>query len=363
MAEQNFILDALVYTSIQNIISPTQFRNKNGDYWNLRNNSQTTAEQLDETTSISDAFANFRNQTIQTDINVQNTFNELLSNSTIKRACCLGYNSDPLDTKNFEISVKIPYVNEVATKLGATQDILFDWENLGYIKINVKVPKSMCPSEYYRPSRTNPNAIICDKFMRVYCENAKEMYNIDVSGTYDEDEFMRTTPECGCFSDRLKNYGGNAPPLCYSPRCSFSDSVYVDQNTRTQGGCDVKQCVAILNLSSEAALGGQSKIEPVTSQSCFSSDTQTKYDLPVVEPPQYNSPRKFATQNPKNNASKNDVSNNDVDKNTIAGLSKPAFYGIIGGITGLLLLIIVVVIIVMMNNKKIKNKRYRASKS
>ena len=39
--------------------------------------------------------------------------------------------------------------------------------------------------------------------------------------------------------------------------------------------------------------------------------------------------------------SKNDVS----DNNTIAGLSKPAFYGIIGGITGLLLLIIVVIII------------------
>jgi len=31
MTDQNFILDALVFSSIDNIISPTQFRNKNGE--------------------------------------------------------------------------------------------------------------------------------------------------------------------------------------------------------------------------------------------------------------------------------------------------------------------------------------------
>ena len=59
MSDQNFILDALVYSSIDNIISDTQFRNKNADYWNgfaaSANQGQTTANQLDNNTTTSQA--------------------------------------------------------------------------------------------------------------------------------------------------------------------------------------------------------------------------------------------------------------------------------------------------------------------
>ena len=361
MSDQNIILDALVYSSIDNIISPTQFRNKNGDYWNKlgENQGQTTANQLDKDTAKDQAYSNFRKQLFGTaETGIEQLFANLLTQSTIKRACCMGYNSNTNDTTNFETSVKIPYIDELATHSGATSDIIANWRKLGYISKTVKVPKSLCPTGYSRPSQSESNATNCDKFMRAYCENAKEMYNLDIqdiNGTYSENEFMNTAPECGCFADRLKEYGGNAPPLCYSPRCSFSSTVYPDQNSRAQGGCPVNQCVAILNLATSSSLGGSAGLSGTTNQSCFSPETQQKFGLPVVQPPSGLTPPPPAGTPPPGPSP-----STSSDDTIIQGLSNSAFYGIVGGMGGLVLIVIIVIIVLV--TRKNKSKRFRSRK-
>jgi hypothetical protein len=393
MSDQNFILDALVFSSINNIISETQFRNKNADYWTAfkenANEGQTTANQLDPNTTKLDGYINFRNNLSISETNPDQLFADLLSQTTIKRACCLGYNSDN-DVNNFEISVKIPFVEELSRQSGATQSTIETWRKLGYISKIVKIPKSMCPTGYSRPDNKSGETGECDKFMRAYCENAKEMYDLDIkdiSGTYSENEFMNIAPECGCFADRLKEYGGQAPALCYSPRCNFSQSVYVDQNSRKQGGCPVNQCVAILNLSTTAALGGVTTgVSGIADQSCFSPKTQKEHGFPSVEsptgltpppppggtppagtPPAGTPPRgtpppagtppagtpPAGTPTQQSSSSSNDT--------IVSGLSNTAFYGIIGGIGGLVL-IIIIVIIVLMGRKNKTSSRLRLRK-
>jgi len=403
MSDQNIILDALVYSSIDNVISPTQFRNKNGDYWNRLggNQGQTTANQLDENTSKDQAYSNFRKFLFGTaETGIEQLFANLLSQSTIKRACCMGYNSNTNDTKNFETSVKIPFVEELATHSGATSDIIANWRKLGYISKTVLIPKSMCPAGYSRPARGNRDSTPCDTFMRAYCENAKEMYNadiIDISGTYSENEYMNITPECGCFADRLKEYGGNPPPLCYSPRCSFSNTVYPDQNSRAQGGCPVNQCVSILNLATTTSLGGQATIKPVNDQSCFSPSTQKEYGLPVVQNPSGLTPPPppgvtSLPAGPSNGTppppgpsgptppgptppgptppgptppgptppgpTPPSPKGSESEDTIIAGLSNTAFYAIVGGVGGLILIIIIVIIILVVRKNNTSKRRY-----
>lgn len=375
MSDQNEIIDALVYSEITNIISPTQFQNRSGEYWNRivdEEQSQTTANQLDKNTSTEDAYTNFIKKLFgdkQTHINSE--FKDLLSQSTIKRACCMGYNSDDGDTNNYEISVKLPFNYDLADKMGATQDTIKKWQKLGFINKPILVPKSLCPTGYSRPAQEDKNESICDRFMRAYCENVKEMYNsyiINVGGKYDENEYMNMSPECGCYADRLKEYGGNAPPLCYSPRCNFSKTVYTDQNSRVQGGCPVQQCVTILNLGTSASLGGTAKIDTQSKQSCFSPETQQKYGLPSVPAPSNltppsntlapnkkelkpNIPTKPNTPTtppkaPDSSGNPSDASKNANSGEIISGLSNGAFYGIVGGIGGLILIIIIVVAII-----------------
>ena len=379
MSDQNIILDALVYSSIDNIISPTQFRNKNGDYWNRLggNQGQTTANQLDENTSSEQAFSNFRKSLFgTTESGIGTLFRNLLSQTTIKRACCLGYNSNPNDKTNFETSIKIPYVEELAVNSGATIDIINNWRKLGYISKSVLIPKSMCPIGYNRPLQTEKNSTQCDTFMRAYCENAKELYNLDIQDlntTYSDNEFMNVNPECGCFADRLKEFGGQAPPLCYSPRCNFSNTVYPDQNSRVQGGCPVNQCVAILNLASEAALGGTAGLTGTTNQSCFSPETQKKYGLPSVTPPNGLTPpppsggvtslppkkAPSTASTPRTSTQPSSSSPSSSDDTIIQGLSNTTFYAIVGGIGGLILIIIIVIIVmVIRNNKPIRKRKF-----
>lgn len=376
MSDQNTILDALVYSSINNIISPTQFRNKNGDYWNKNEQASTTADQLDNKTPIDQAFSNYRTQIIGNESNVDVAFNNLLSNSTIKRACCLGYNPDQNDTDTYHIDVKIPYNANIAKQSGATSDIIALWQKLGYVNKTVIVPKSLCPTNYARPARSDKTTRVCDNFMRAYCENAKELYNLDIldiSGTYNENEFMNTSPECGCYADRLKEFGGQSTPLCYAPRCNFSNTVYVDQNTRVQNGCPVNQCVSILNLATSASLGGAISVEPVTNQSCFSRETAQKYGLPLVDPPN-GTPKPPAGTPPDGTPPDGTPPAGTPADGTpaagtpattiIPGISNAIFYGIIGGVGGLTIIIIVITVIVMIKrNNALKGKKFKLTKT
>src|SRR5277367_4239462 len=86
----------------------------------------------------SDQIKYWRNALFQggtpTDASVLSSLDRILSNTTIKRACCLG-GSDP---NNFTVNVRIPIPSDYSTNIPDINS------QFGYIDKEVTVPASMC---------------------------------------------------------------------------------------------------------------------------------------------------------------------------------------------------------------------------
>ena len=94
--------DALVYASIENIINEHNFLNRNAQYWSPT--SGDSGSFYDQNTPKTIAYMNFANNVGLTSNDKQTELNNLLSDTTIKRACCLGNpeinNSSNLNSKS-----------------------------------------------------------------------------------------------------------------------------------------------------------------------------------------------------------------------------------------------------------------------
>ena len=243
--------DALVYASIENIINEKNFLNRNAEYW--RSKSGDAESFYDDSTPKGEAFLKFTNSISLTSNDKQKELNDLLVNTTIKRACCLGDPELPgSDNKRYKITVKLPYVEELVPKTvdSTTKEL---WKNFGFMNKEIFVPKYMC-SGYNKPTNTDNVTTFCDKFYRAYCENAKQMYAIDLSGInnsafkYNSEDFIKTTPDCACFVDRLKNYSTGLQPSCYANTCLSSSAAFTDKVTRKEGRCNLSQCIANIKV-------------------------------------------------------------------------------------------------------------------
>ena len=99
------IKDALIYSSINNILNQNNFINQNASFWDKDTNGNPKAN-----TTKTNGFINFLNS-VGTNTNDPNaSLNTLLSNTTIKRACCLK-NTDVDDPNHYKVNVKLPYVD------------------------------------------------------------------------------------------------------------------------------------------------------------------------------------------------------------------------------------------------------------
>ena len=362
--------DALVYASIENIINERNFLNRNAEYW--RSKSGDAESFYDQYTPRGEAYINFTNSINLTSNDKQKELNDLLINTTIKRACCLG-NPETPDTTNqrFKITVKLPYVEELvpSTVDSGTKEL---WKTFGFMTKEILVPKYMC-GDLSKPTNTNNVTTYCDKFYRAYCENAKQMYALDLSGInnpafkYNSEDFRRTTPDCACFIDRLKEYSTGLQPACYANTCLSSSAAFTDNVTRKEGACKLSQCIAnikvgdvtaIDNAKAQVGIGSVVQncgdaIRKIETNPGASSDQLRNAISPTPTPTTTSTPTTSPTTSPTTTPS--NALTKSLDIIEINNSNTKLYIGI--GIGIFILLIVVIVIIFLLTNKK--NRRYR----
>ena len=102
---------------------------------------------------------------------------KLLSETTIKRACCLG-------KENLYVRIPTP-----AGKIYNPDDEAME-KKFNYVDKLVKIPKSMCPKLVPGYSKDSPQ---CDAFYNVYCDNIiknfKKLKNKSVITTRENQKF------------------------------------------------------------------------------------------------------------------------------------------------------------------------------
>lgn len=271
--------DALIYSGIStqqfndtNIRIPSTVNNKGGNasFFTVADGKYVG------TTTRGTAFTNFK---AQTGTSTTNDLNKLINDTTIKRACCLQNKTD--DNLGYKVKVKLPYVAEVVDAMtdvdGTTKA---DWKRLGFMTKEVVVPITMCSNidgVDYTINTTIPGTYDkCDKFMISYCENAKHLYNLDLSGMpFVDADFMVTTPECGCHIDRPLNFKASVQPACYAGTWCFGNtSAYKDTGTRTSGACKIQECTSVMNLGDWNSVMGAAITDNKFQnfQTCFDAD-------------------------------------------------------------------------------------------
>jgi len=249
------VKDALIYSSIYNMITPDNFMNKDARNWNKDKDQKPISS-----TSKLDGYANFTNSIgiISGDQNAQ--MQTLLSNTTLRRACCL----KDVDTENedyYKVNVKLPYVANEVSDFDINKHKLY--EPNGFMFKEIRIPISMCENSWIGPNANDGQTHTCDKFYKLYCENVKLAYN--KNSKYDSNKLHEYAPDCSCLMDTPESLT-NVQPACYALNClTGGSSVYRDRETREKGPCTVNQCTAIINMgdmiaSSEGKINQQTQV-------------------------------------------------------------------------------------------------------
>ena len=204
-------------------------------------------------------------------------FNDILDNTTIKRACCLRNTTKSKDGDNLSITVKIPLPSDSTYDLscgsGATE-----CKKYNYIEKKIDIPKTMCnnlaPDEsltqenniYKKVPYTN-NSNECAKFMAVYCENVKEYYKKTLDKkAYTPAEFSLFSPQCACYGDPdgTLTVSPSVSPVCYLPSCLKSSEVAFHAPFKE---CDSVMCTNIIDLRG-ATVGGNVNVNAKQENKC-----------------------------------------------------------------------------------------------
>ncbi len=226
------IVDALVFTSIKNNIPKTDPQYKKID---------TGA-----------AFVGLGDE------DKEKKINDILLNTTIKRACCLAKSGDEAnideDEKNYKIKVKIPIPpnytpNNIEKKFG-------------YINKEILVPKSYC-NEVLPLFDSSGNAFLtgqCDPFYNLYCENMKYLYKLENNNSYSPKEFFEYASDCACHANIPLNTPPNFSKSCVLDFCDWSNkpTVYLDSTSRDKV-CEGTFCSAVTNIG-KSEVGGSSQL-------------------------------------------------------------------------------------------------------
>ena len=252
--------DALTYAVLQNIISP-KF-------------SERSAWENSRWTSYKPEWGLGTGETTK-------TVSDLLTQTTIKRACCKGEKdpNSPCPTC-YKINVRIPTPKKYDYEDPEGTDKIP--KKYGYIDKTVYIPPSMCKYGHCDPSyddkkyksttpsdakslcqhgftpKTDTNYTNCDRFYDTYCDQILADY-IKINkitkdeiyqGKFPYPEFRKYKPECACYAPVppvFKDF--NIPPLCIMPGCTRKANAYFDIDSRESKGCDIKICNQTIDLS------------------------------------------------------------------------------------------------------------------
>lgn len=210
-----------------------------------------------------------------TDQQVKNALDQVLANTTIKRACCLG-GPNP---NAFNVNVRIPIPSDYSTDIPTIN------KNFGYIDKSVSVPSSLCanlpspngPVTYTKPT-TADYSTPCDNFYSVYCANMRAFYNDEYQATYpgktpDSASFsVDYKKECACFNPNPSFPPTFLSPLCLLyPNCTKANAdqgqVYLDPLSRKPCPDNVTICQQVIDLSNASA-GGSINVSPELNNNC-----------------------------------------------------------------------------------------------
>lgn len=191
---------------------------------------------------------------------IQNTFNDYLDETTIKRACCMGRAGPNKGDGSTGIHVKIP----IPTGYNLNQDVNKNLESkFDFIEKTVYVPQEMCNPQWQKDQP------YCDNFMDIYCANQLKIFTDLNNGNFDQGNWKLYSKECSCYAPPNPSYA-SAPHTCYMNGCSGGDSgVYIDPSSRGKQ-CDMTVCTSILNAADIQA-GGSANINSQVEQNCGSA--------------------------------------------------------------------------------------------
>jgi hypothetical protein len=218
----------------------------------------------------------------QPDVPAQKQYIEdRLSNTTIKRACCMAKrNSGKIDTDNtYTVNVKIP-IPPGDNTLNPTG------QKFGYKNIPVKVPLNMCNSVFKNYSQSSGTKGLgnqeCDDFMGSYCTNMKYLYNSEKPNKkeiFNYYEFSNYAPECPCYADLPDWYVDPKNPTgvlngiarsCILDNCGFdTNTSYLDASSREGCPASVNICNSITKIGNiSASQGAEVNITGRVQQQC-----------------------------------------------------------------------------------------------
>jgi len=231
--------------------------------------------------------------------NNQEILDTIISDTTIKRACCLGNKvTDPeingiqAEGEYYKVGVRIPIPGELLTDLDGDGTSEWDWlkltevgkvmDSFNFYDKDVYIPVGDCPVNH-NPTDDGEWGP-CDDFYSVYCKNMYDFFN-DINGgnvNYKQRDFATYKPECACYGDMsgYEGLGMNTQPACVLYGCDIASSatMYLDPSSRQiqTAGCDTTICSTVYDLS-DMTVGGNVEWESMTEQACDGSSPTRLY--------------------------------------------------------------------------------------
>ena len=298
-------LDALVYSTVKNILP-----------------SDTTTEIIRRRNISSDG----------TNTGANNTFNNILDKTTIKRACALnrqGIPKNQIDKDNLGVYVKIPIHSEYKED---NDDNPILHTKFGYVEKKVYVPSYLCDASNVGFTDANNN------FYEIYCANQLKNFMDENDGTFDAILWSQYKPDCACYGIPDPNYEKVAQRTCYMPGCipdaGVHKNVYLDPRSQVNPICTTTICNAINQIEGASATGNINYQSQVTQNCSMASLKKEKEDLEQEE---------------KERIEKERIEKERADK--ISSSSNTGLY--IGlGIGIMSFIIIVIIVVIIFKNKK-----------
>ena len=208
--------------------------------------------------------------------------NNLLDQTTIKRACCMaknngGNNKITVNGQDFyTINVKIPTPENYSYYGDATSQ---EQKKFGFVMSEVNVPANMCLNidpEFNINSESSSSFDKCNNFYASYCENQKYLYLLENNQDYDPDEFYNySNQECACYEDLPPGVTEGVPHSCFLTHCDKDDinTTYLDAASRASS-CTASFCTQINQMGNmDAQDGGTINVANKYKQTCGSSTT------------------------------------------------------------------------------------------
>jgi hypothetical protein len=203
-----------------------------------------------------------------------NTLNNILSNTTIKRACALNRQGIPItenDKNNLGVNVRIPIPSGYNMN---DDDNSVLHEQFGFIEKKIYIPNSMCDVSNIGYTDTN------NIFYEVYCANILNNF-IQENGSFDPILWSKYKPECACYGQPDPMYEKAAQRTCYMPGCTPDagrhKNVYLDKRSQIEPTCTTTICNAI-NQISGANVGRDINYHSQITQQCGQPPITPKQD-------------------------------------------------------------------------------------